>query len=316
MNEDSSTPARKHRYCFLIMSVVLVSISGCTQRGDIRYDGTLPINGTELYVNVSGEGEPLILLHGGPGFSHDYFLPHLEPLSEELKLVLFDLRGMGRSSVDLDSASYSLELLIEDIEALRQELGFDSFHLMGHSWGGILAMHYATTFPENLSSLILCNSMPASPEFDELMGENFTRIFERQNMAHLEPLQKEIEAGSRDITLYERFFQLHFRPSFYDTSDVNKLHLNLSGNFFKTQELLPYLSPREEPHSLLPQLEGLQVPVLIIRGEIEAIPLESDRKLEEILPHSELVIIGQAGHFPFIEKPEEFRRLVAEFIDS
>ena len=303
-----------YRLYILMLSVVLVSISGCSHKVDIVYNGMVSINGTELFVNVSGEGEPLVLLHGGPGFSHDYFLPHLEPLSDELKLVLFDLRGMGRSSVDLDSVSFSLELLIEDIEALRRELGFNTFHLMGHSWGGLLAMEYATTYPEKLSSLILCNSMPATPEFGELMGENFTRIFERQNMADLEPLQKQIEAGSRDISIHERFFQLHFRPSFYDTSDVNKLHLNLSENFFKTQELLPHLAPRDEPRSLLPQLESLQVPVLIIRGEIEAIPIESDRKLEEILPNADLVSIGQAGHFPFIEKPEEFRKLIAEFI--
>ncbi len=305
-----------YRLYILIISIILASISGCTQSDDIRYEGILSVNGTELYVNISGEGEPLVVLHGGPGFSHDYFLPHLEPLSDELTLVLFDQRGMGRSSVDLDSTSFSFDILIEDIEALRQELDFDTIHLMGHSWGGLLAMHYAITYPENLSSLILSNSIPATPEFDEIMGENFARTFERQNMADLEPLQNEINAGNRDISVFDRLLQLNFRPFFYDTTDVNKLHLNLSDNFFKTQELLPYLASREEePRPLLPQLEGLQVPVLIIRGEIEAIPIESDRKLEEILPNAELVSIDQAGHFPFIDKPEEFRKLIVDFVN-
>lgn len=304
-----------YRHYLLLLSFVIVSISGCSESGDIHDIGLVSVNGTELFVNVRGEGEPLVLIHGGPGFSHDYFLPHLEPLSDELKLVLFDQRGMGRSSVDLDSSSFSFKLLIEDIDALRQELGFDTIHLMGHSWGGYLAMHYATTYPENLSSLILSNSMPATSDFDELMGENFARNLERQDMADLEPLQKKIESGSRDISTQERLYQLHFRPAFYDTSDVNKLHLNLSENFFKTQELLPYLATREEPRSLLPQLEGLHVPVLIIRGEIEVIPIESDRKLEEILSNAQLVSISEAGHFPFIEKPQEFIKLIAKFIN-
>lgn len=300
----------------LILPILLLSLFGCSENKSIQDAETITVNGTDLHVKILGTGEPLFILHGGPGFSHDYFLPHLEPLSDEIKLVLFDQRGMGRSSVDLDSTSFSLDLLIEDIEALRQKLEFDKIHLMGHSWGGILAMHYAITYPESLSSLILCNSMPATPEFDDLLGENFARIYERQNMADLEPLQQKIEAGSRDITIQQRLIQLHFRPSFYDTSDVNKLHLNLSENFFKTQELLPFLAPHEEPTPLLPQLENLHNPVLIIRGEIEAIPIEADRKLKETFSDARLVTISQSGHFPFIEKPDEFKNLILEFIKS
>lgn len=302
-----------HRIATILFSVTLVMFS-CSVPGESGFSGILQVNETELYVRVKGAGEPLVVLHGGPGLSHDYFLPHLEPLSDHMKLIFFDQRGMGQSSVDLDSASFSLDLLIEDINTLRQKLGFDTIHLMGHSWGGIVAMHYASTYPEKLRSLILCNSMPATSEFDELLGSNFARIYERQKMADLAPLQKQIEAGSRDISIQERFMQLHFRPSFYDTSDVNKLHLNLSQNFFKTQELLPYLATREEPLSLLAQLENFNAPVLIIRGEIEAIPIESDQKLEDTLLNAKLVSISRAGHFPFIEKPVEFNKLITDFI--
>ena len=296
--------------------LIFLLILGCTKNEENNSGGLLSVNGVDLYVKTIGDGEPLIVLHGGPGLSHDYFLPHLELLSDEMKLILFDQRGMGRSSVELDSTSFSLDLLIEDIEALRKNFGYDTIHLMGHSWGGILAMQYAAAYPGSLKSLILCNTMPATPEFDELLVENFTRTFERQNMADLAPYQQKIDAGTRDTKIFERFMQLHFRPSFYDTSDVNKLNINLSENYFKTQELLQYLTPTEESLPLLPVLENLHIPVLIIRGEIEAIPLESDQKLEQTLPDAELVNIPQAGHFPFIEKPEEFKWIVADFIEQ
>jgi len=305
-----------HSKVILLLLLPIIMIVACASDDEFNQQETLSVNGTELFVNIIGEGEPLIVLHGGPGLSHDYFLPHLEPLSNHMKLILFDQRGMGRSSVDLDSTSFSMELIIEDIEALRQKLGFNSIHLMGHSWGGIVAMHYAINYPQNLSSLILCNSMPATPDFDELLGKNFQIIFERQNMEDLEPLQKEIDAGNRNITVQERYVQLHFRPSFYDTSDVNKLQLNLSDNFFKTQELLPYLASHEEPRSLIPELKSVHVPALIIRGEIEVIPVESDRKLEEILKNGKLISIDKAGHFPFVEKPEEFTELIINFVKS
>ncbi len=305
-----------HSKVLLLLLLSIIMIVACASDDEFIQQEILSVNGTELFVNIMGEGEPLIVLHGGPGLSHDYFLPHLEPLSNHMKLILFDQRGMGRSSVDLDSTSFSMELIIEDIEALRQKLGLNSIHLMGHSWGGIVAMHYAVNYPQNLSSLILCNSMPASPDFDEQLGKNFQQTFERQNMEDLEPLQKKIDAGNRDIAVQERYVQLHFRPSFYDTSDVNKLQLNLSDSFFKTEELLPYLASHEEPRSLIPELKSVHVPALIIRGEIEVIPVESDRKLEEILKNGKLISIDKAGHFPFVEKPEEFRELIINFVKS
>ncbi len=305
-----------HSKVLLLLLLSIIMIVACASDDEFIQQEILSVNGTELFVNIMGEGEPLIVLHGGPGLSHDYFLPHLEPLSNHMKLILFDQRGMGRSSVDLDSTSFSMELIIEDIEALRQKLGLNSIHLMGHSWGGIVAMHYAVNYPQNLSSLILCNSMPASPDFDEQLGKNFQQTFERQNMEDLEPLQKKIDAGNRDIAVQERYVQLHFRPSFYDTSDVNKLQLNLSDSFFKTEELLPYLASHEEPRSLIPELKSVHVPALIIRGEIEVIPVESDRKLEEILKNGKLISIDKAGHFPFVEKPEEFTELIINFVKS
>lgn len=289
-------------------------ISACSTASGEWESGRLEVNGTELYVTQKGDGEPLIVLHGGPGLSHDYFLPHIEPLSEEFRLILFDQRGMGRSSVELDSDSFSMQLLIEDIEALRKELGFETIHLMGHSWGGIMAMHYAVAYPESLSSLILCNSMPATSEFDELLGSNFAQVYQRQRMSDLEPLQRRVEEGSRDITLHERLMQLQFRPAFYDTADGNRLHLNLQESYFRTQELLPYLQSGEQPAPLYPSLRDLQLPVLILRGEMEAIPVEADLWLLEILPDASLVSIDRAGHFPFIEQPEEFMVSLTGFL--
>ncbi|TVQ05815.1 MAG: alpha/beta fold hydrolase, partial [Balneolaceae bacterium] len=188
----------------VILLIALITILGCREKTEIHTEGMLMVNETDLYVNIIGEGEPLIVLHGGPGLSHDYFLPHIELLSEEVKVILFDQRGMGRSSVELDSTSFSLDLLVEDIEALRKELGIDAIHLMGHSWGGIVAMQYAVTYPGSLKSLILCNSMPATPQFDDILVENFARIYERQNMADLEPIQNKIDEGNQDISIFER----------------------------------------------------------------------------------------------------------------
>ncbi len=257
-----------------------------------------------------------MVLHGGPGLSHDYFLPHLYPLSDELKLVLFDQRGMGRSFVDLDSTSFSLDLLIEDIEALRKELNLGKVHLMGHSWGGMLAMRYAIRYPNELKSLILANSVPASSEFAKTTFEAFTKLNERQKTADLIPLRSKINDGTENIEVYERYTQLTFRPMFYDTSKVNELNLNFSQNYFKTQQLLRFLPSPTDSLNLLPDLKKLDIPVLIIRSDLEAIPIESDQKLKYTLQNARLINFIGAGHFPFIEHPQAFKDSVLKFIDE
>lgn len=299
----------------ILFSILFVTGFGCTEsNNEEKIEKLITVNETDLFVKVVGEGEPMVVLHGGPGLSHDYFLPHLTPLAEEVKLVLFDQRGMGQSSVDLDSASFSLDLLVEDIEALRKELDLGKIHLLAHSWGGVLAMRYAIRYPDELRSLILTNSVPASSEFTEATFAAFAKLNERQNTADILPLRSKIGEGSEDIEVYERFTQLSFRPMFYDTTRVNELKLNFSENYFKTQQLLNFLPPPTDSVNLLPDLKKVSIPVLIIRSDLEAIPVESDQKLKETFPDARLVNFDKAGHFPFIEQQQAFTDSVIQFI--
>lgn len=280
------------------------------------HEGLISIHDTQLYVKVIGDAEPVVFLHGGPGLSHDYFLPHLEPMTEELQLIFFDQRGMGRSSLDLDSTSFSIDLIVEDIDALRKELGHEKIHLLGHSWGGMLAMRYAIRYPDRLSSLILSNSIPASSEFTEATFEGFAKIQERQNMNDLQPLVYQINEGSQDTDLYERVLQLTYRPTFYDTAGVNRLHLNLQETYFQTQQLLSYLPPPTEPVNMLPELEQLTVPTLIIRAEMEPIPEASDIRIQQAISGARLITVPHSGHFPFIEQPEAYIDEVLRFVKN
>lgn len=299
-----------------LLVLAAFAVASCSGTDGAVQERRIAVNGTELFVKTMGSGPPLVVLHGGPGLSHDYFLPHLAPLADSVQLVLFDQRGMGRSSTQLDSTTFTLDLLVEDIEALRRALELEQIHLLGHSWGGMLAMRYAIAYPDRLKSLVLSNSVPASSEFTEATFEAFARANERQDRADVEPLQQKIEQGTKDVSTWERYMQLTYRPLFYDTAAVRRLQLNLSDSYFRTQELLQYLPPPTEPVDLLPDLASVTVPTLIVRAEMEPIPLASDRRLLETLPNARLESIDRAGHFPFIEQPEAFAALVGRFVRS
>ena len=104
----------------------------------------LPLRDVSLFVKIMGEGDPLLLMHGGPGLDHST-LSSLEPLADQFTLIFYDHRCNGRSTGAIESMTF--ENLTADADALRQRLGFEHWAVLGHSFGGLVALEYALRFP-------------------------------------------------------------------------------------------------------------------------------------------------------------------------
>ncbi len=117
---------------------------------------TISIRDVSLFVKVIGQGYPLVLMHGGPGLDHSIMSPFL-PCADQFTLILYDHRCNGRS-VGVAVASMTWENLTADAEALRQTLGYDQWAVLGHSFGGMVALEYALRYPQSLSHLILLDT--------------------------------------------------------------------------------------------------------------------------------------------------------------
>ena len=117
---------------------------------------TMSIRGVPLFVDVVGHGYPLALMHGGPGQDYTSLLP-LKPLADQFSLVFYDHRCNGRS-VGADLSTMTMDNLTADAETLRQTLGFEKWAVLGHSFGGQVALEYALRYPQSLSHLILMNT--------------------------------------------------------------------------------------------------------------------------------------------------------------
>ena len=135
-------------------------------------DGFVDAHGVLIYYQTLGQGSPLLIVHGGPGASHDYFLPYLLPLARHHKLIFIDERGSGKSEKLDDPSGYTVENMVEDTEAVRQALKLGRISLMGHSYGGVLAQAYALKYQANLTHLVLCSTFHSTTK----MNEVFRRI--------------------------------------------------------------------------------------------------------------------------------------------
>ncbi len=306
------------RYVWLIIGFFsLVMIWSCTP-GEIPVsEGTADINGSEIYYKIIGEGQPLFIVHGGPVLDHSYFLPHLENLARDYQLIFYDQRATGRSSVEVDSSKMNLEAFVEDIDLLREKLGFDKINLLGHSWGGLLAMAYGTEHSDKLDHLILSNSM--APNVQDWQRESAavarqqTPEDEKERQGILDSLRT--YPGQR-LELIEKLLMTSFKPQMFDRSNLQKLKLYIPEDYDQRRGAYRWLGPDMNTFNYDLGLANISCPTLIIYGETEpAITVYSDKMLE-LIPNAQLSVIEEAGHFPFIEEPKAFRKIVTRFLDK
>lgn len=298
------------KYILIILSLIAAKFSIAQYK-----DTLLNVNGTTLYVKEMGKGSPIIVVHGGPGLNHSYFFPHINALAKKHRLIFYDQRACGNSSGNLDSTQMTLQLFVEDIEAIRSSLNLGRITILAHSWGGLVAMNYASKYSHNISSLILSNSV--SPKFGEFEKETNqrlkVRIPQEDSILRTEIL-KSAEFKSGNLEAYTRLFKLSFKPSFYYGSSLKKFQLLLPPDFLNKRKVLFYMSKELSAYDFYESLKNISCNTLIIHGDYDGMPLDLSKKIHTNIANSKLEIIKNAGHFPFVDKPKEYVNVITQFL--
>jgi len=289
--------------------------------------------GIELHHFATGEGRNVLVIHGGPGMPFIQPMSGLDPLTDKFRFHYYDQRGCGESTRPIDrfespkvyenmktlDKSLGLGAQIADVERIRRILGDDKLILIGHSWGGFVASLYAAEFPERVEALILVSpantlvmpqpesegdlfasvraGLPADQqaEFDQFMEEymNFNTLFQK----------------SEDdlVAMNEQFGKYYVQ--------VVKTDLPRQGRSGGWMVWAQYFSMGQR-HDYRSALRGVNAPVLIIHGENDLQSEAASRLYAEAFPNAEIVVIENAGHFSFEERPDVFADVVWEFISS
>lgn len=304
------------RYFSMLMLLIFCGIH-CQKQSEIPVsEGAKPINGTQLYYKILGDGEPIVVLHGGPGLDHTYFLPHLRELARDFKLIFFDQRLSGRSSADVDSTEITLEHFVEDIEGIRTAFGLEKMNLLGHSWGGLLAMFYAIQYPDHLQSLILVNPTAASAEWMQKSMQNQNARFTSEDSVARAELLTSPAFRDKKASAYERLFRISFRSTFHQPELVDSLNLTLPPDFaarsVKMQRLMQ--DPAVMNYDIHNQLSAITCPTLIVHGETDPTPVAAVEDIRDGIEQAKLVVLEKCGHFPFVEVPGQFFKEVKSFM--
>lgn len=285
-------------------------------------DGYIQATDGKIYFKRLGQGPALVLLHGGPGADHGDFLPFLRPLARRNQLILIDERGSGRSERLQDPRKYTLDAMVDDLRCVRKALGLKRFALLGHSFGGILALAYAIRFPQTLERLILAGTAHSA----KLFNADFRRIRAtlspgvRARMTAFEN-RGIFRADGRYVRGYETLCSRILAPYMYFRPPP-------------TAEPQPYVSGWEVLREMwvrrsdfridgnlkgldfTSKLKSLTVPTLVVLGDHDIVSVASAEALATALPNAKLTVLSNCGHMMYIDQTRRFNDLVSEFLWS
>ena len=267
------------------------------------------VRGVEIFVRRIGQGNPVVVLHGGPGAHHDYMRPGFDGIGAGRELIYYDQRGGGQSAVPRDvPVGWSEQ--VADLEALREAWGLERLTIAGYSWGGLLALLYAVERPARVERLALVSPAPAW----RAARESFEQVFARRNLdpAFQEERRRLRESGLRErdpAAFQRRIFELSVAAYFHDPARARDLTpFRVTGR--TQQEVWSSLGD----YDLRPRLPALRgIPSLILHGEEDALPIEASRVAAGLLG-AELHPVPACGHVPYVEAHEEFVRVVGGFL--
>jgi proline-specific peptidase len=274
----------------------------------------MSIRGISLNVTVIGNGSPIALMHGGPG-ADLYTLMSFKPLADQFKLVFYDHRCNGRSE-GADVTTMTMENLTADADALRQALGFEKWAVLGHSFGGMVALEYALRYPQSLSHLLLLDTGGDH----RWAQENAPKVLEQLGF------------NPDTVNLARNYFNGQIEP---DKMFSSLMKLGKAYN--------PYTGPRQIPHmimalfqtklqpeafifgfsqmlkgwTVMDRLDEIKVPTLVIAGREDFIfPPEHQEELAAGMPNARLVLIDRAGHNPHDEQPAKTLEAIRNFFSA
>ena len=272
------------------------------------------IGDTKLFVSDRGSGYPILVLHGGPGLDHNEFGDYLDPLCDQFRLILVDLRAQGRSEKCPES-TWTLEQMAKDVMSLANALHLKQYAVLGHSYGAFVALQNAVDFPNAASQTIVSGGVPSA---------RFLSVVE-ENLAKLEPVEirEQVKASwdrESSVETQDGFAELmHDQMPFHFGNPLDpriaEYEKRTSNTIYSPAMLRHFAQAEYGGIEVEDRLKNATQPVLVCTGRMDRVcTVEAAEATAKGLPHAELVIFEESGHMTFVEETERYLQVVRDFL--
>lgn len=279
-------------------------------------EGLVDVTGGRVWYRLVGEGGvPLLCLHGGPGMPHDYLLP-LERLSSERVVVFYDQLGCGQSERPEDKSLWRLDRFVDEVEQVRRELALETFHLLGHSWGGALALSYASIRPRGLASLVLASPLVEVSRWLEDAGRLRSRLPQKTQ----DVLERHEREGFTECPEYQaatfEFYKRHFCRLDPWPEALEKTFARLGLDVYLTMwgPTEFYAAGNLKDFDATGRLGQIHVPVLLTCGRYDESTPEAVAHFDARIKDSEMKVFEESSHTPHLEEADEYVEVVRRFL--
>lgn len=281
-------------------------------------DGRLAVHGGNIWYKVSGSGNgtPVVLLHGGPGSSSFYMKP-FEDLGNDRQVVRYDQLGGGKSDKITDTTMFTIDHFVAELDSLRSALGVKKWHLVGHSWGTILAVEYYRTHPEHVASLSLCSPALDLAAWAKNARQSLTTLSDsaQEAIRKAEATRKYDEPSYMNALneFYVKYFVRH--PVAADMDSMMATYNVKMYNYMQGPSEFAITGTLKD-YDATPFLPQIKVPALYTVGEFDGANPALVKHFASLTPGAQVVVLAGAAHITPWDARDENVRIVAEFLRS
>jgi proline-specific peptidase len=285
-------------------------------------DGFIDFRGYRTWYESFGESVdgrlPIVILHGGPGATHQYLEPLRSLAASGRRVIFYDQIGCGRSDRPPDSAFYTVQTFVDELDAVREQLGLARCHILGQSWGGMLAMEYALTQPQGLASMIVADS-PASMV---LWVSEANRL-----RAELPPevdrtLREHEAAGTTSDPAYIAAIDVFYARHVCRLDPIPDCFVRTAEALTNDGFVYNYMNGPSEFHcigtlkdwDITGRLHEIRTPTLLLSGRYDEATPTIVGAIHERIPGSRWTIFEESSHTPHLEEPAAFDSAVLAFL--
>ena len=285
-------------------------------------DGHLHFHGHRVWHRLVGAPEtpghlPLVVLHTGPGTPSDYLAP-LAAQAQGRRVIFYDQLGCGLSDHPYDPNLWSIDLFVEELSVVRRTLGLNHIHLLGHGWGGMLALEHALSGAPGLASLTLVSTPASVPDWMIELEDLIAALPMGARLALTQAIQDRSTSTPGYVEAAALFDQRH-------GCRVQPMPAPLRRSRESAHRYREVMETLWGPHPFAPtgplatwdvtaRLDEINIPTLVLGGHYDKTPPHLTASLHRAIPYSEYALFEQSAHFPHLEEPERFHATLADFL--
>lgn len=305
------------RSAWLTGAAMLCLITGCGKKALTPSEGYVQVTGGRIWYRVvgTGKGTPLLILHGGPGVPSLY-LESMAGLGSDRPVIFYDQLGAGRSDHVTDTSLFTIERFVEELATLRAALDLEEIHLYGHSWGTILAVESMLTKPEGVRSVILASPALSMPRWQEDARDLLAALPDsiRATIEHNEAAGtvESPEYQAATMQFYAQYLARRQPWSAEVESTFAQMNKTLYGFMNGPSEFT--ITGTLQNYDATDRLGRIGVPVLFTTGRYDEATPATVQYYHSLIPGSKLAILQSSGHLTMHDEPEEYRRILREFL--